>query len=186
MRPEEQELRVRDAVPVDAERVAGIARRAWPAAYRGLFDKSFIDLVLDQAYHPAAMRDRIEEARGADAEFLVADEAGHAVGFLHFGPGERGAELRALYVEPERIGAGIGHALLGELNRRLRPGTEYVALVREGNDLAIRFYERHGFEQAELVNGFDVFAAHHGLRPPAEERCGRDPLMRYRVPAGTG
>jgi ribosomal protein S18 acetylase RimI-like enzyme len=178
-----QELRVRDAVPADAERVAAIARRAWPSAYRGLFEAAFIEQVLERAYNPAAIRERIEAAaRRRDAHFLMA-ELDRPAGFLHFGAGERGPELHALYVEPERIGAGAGHALLLELHRRLRPGTEYVALVREGNNAAIRFYERQGFERAETVDGFALFMRHHGLRHGPTQRSGRDVLMRYRVPA---
>ena len=170
---------IRDAAADDAAAVSAVAARAWPAAYRGLFDPAFIDRVLEHTYAARSVARHIAECAG---HFLVAEEGGKVVGFLHYEPGE----LHRLYLDPGRIGSGLGRALVEELNRRLEPGTEYVALVRAGNDRAEGFYEHLGFELAERVDGFERFAAGHGVSPGAARDAGAegplDLLMRFRVP----
>lgn len=163
---------IRTATARDVPAIRALAARAWPAAYEGLFEPRFIEVVLERTYDPARLEEAIADP---DAVFLVAEEGGALAGFLHYVPGE----LNRLYVEPERVGAGIGHVLLIELERRLAPGTEYVALVREGNERAIAFYARHGFEEGERVDGFGHFAKAWGLELPAG--TGRDLLMRRRL-----
>lgn len=157
-----------------------MAKRAWPAAYEGLFEPAFVERVLRETYAVEALE---REIAGCAGHFLVTEEDGRVVGFLHYEPGE----LKRLYLDPGRIGAGLGRALVGELNGRLAPGTEYVALVRAGNERGIGFYEHLGFELAARVDGFRHFLAGHGdalaaPTPGAGEGAGSDLLMRYRVP----
>lgn len=165
---------IRDALPADAPAVRAVAARAWPAAYEGLFEPAFIEAVVARTYAVEAIREHIADPGSV---FLVACDGDAVTGFLHYGAGE----LHRLYVEPELVGRGIGAALLEELNSRLPAGTEYVALVREGNERALHFYDRHGFERAGLVDGFAHFAEREGYRPEDSPRGGRDVLVRYVV-----
>jgi ribosomal protein S18 acetylase RimI-like enzyme len=165
---------VRDATPADAPAIREIALRAWPAAYEGLFDQGFIDLVLGRTYTVEALSGQIADPA---SQFLVAEDEGILVGYLHYAEGE----LYRLYVEPGLTGRGIGSELLAELNRRLPAGTEYVALVREGNHGALRFYEDRGFARAGYVDGFRLFLDREGLEAPVAG-AGRDVLVRYVVP----
>lgn len=166
-------LTTRDAVPADAPVIRAVADRAWPAAYDGLFEPSFIELVLERTYDPALLARAIADPA---SQFLVAEDGDTVVGYLHYADGE----LHRLYVEPARIGTGAGRMLLDELERRLPPGTEYVALVRGGNERAVAFYLRRGFEAAERVDGFRRYAEAWDLELPAGERA--DLLMRRRLP----
>jgi GNAT superfamily N-acetyltransferase len=61
------------------------------------------------------------------------------------------AELRRLYVIPDRWGQGLGHRLHdAALQRARRRGAVTAWLtVLEQNNRARRFYERHGWRQAE-------------------------------------
>jgi GNAT superfamily N-acetyltransferase len=92
-----------------------------------------------------------------DALVLVARDGGRAVGYAFATLDEsdsstwllegRTAELESLAVLPEARGAGVGAALLAAVREQLRAlGVRRIDLtVVEGNDDAMRFYEREGF-----------------------------------------
>lgn len=174
---------VRDAAPADARTISEIAHAAWPATYTGVFEDEFIRLVLERTYEPEALAGTIARcAADRSSHFLVAERAGTVVAYLHYGPGAGGAELHRIYVRPDLTGEGIGSALLRELNRRLEPGTSYVALVHRDNAGALRFYERHGFEAAGRVDGMELFREREGFGGGgAAAGPGCDVLVRYRV-----
>jgi GNAT superfamily N-acetyltransferase len=59
--------------------------------------------------------------------------------------------VEQLYVRPDRIGRGVGRALL-ELAKRRRPdGLDLYCFA--ANDRARRFYERNGFEAVAFGDG---------------------------------
>lgn len=95
---------------------------------------------------------------------LVAERAGELVGWACHGPYRDGevhtsdAELYAIYVDPERFGGGIGHALLEESLRLCAAAgrTRMLLWVIEGNSGARRFYERAGFRADGAREPFEV------------------------------
>jgi ribosomal protein S18 acetylase RimI-like enzyme len=145
------DARVRDASPDDAEAVTAIGKRAVPAQYEGLVDHSAVEAAVTQTYSLEAIRNSIQRCVNAPgAEFLVAEHSQQVVGFLHydcFGPEP---ELHRLYLDSDFRSGGVGSRLIEELHSRLPPGSEYMLLVLEGNDRAVRFYKRHGLRVAEL------------------------------------
>jgi GNAT superfamily N-acetyltransferase len=62
-----------------------------------------------------------------------------------------GATLTHLYVHPDAIGTGIGHALF-EHATRVRP-TGFDLWVFQQNARARRFYEAHGCRAVEFTDG---------------------------------
>ena len=54
-------------------------------------------------------------------------------------------EVIALYILQEYYGKKIGYGLMNEAVERLAEYDRVVVRVLEGNDRAIRFYERYGF-----------------------------------------
>ncbi|HUZ15827.1 MAG TPA: GNAT family N-acetyltransferase [Gaiellaceae bacterium] len=62
-----------------------------------------------------------------------------------------GDELSHLFVHPDAIGTGIGHALFEHVKAR-RPGG-FDFWVFQQNDLARRFYEAHGAIAVEFTDG---------------------------------
>lgn len=62
-----------------------------------------------------------------------------------------GDRLTHLYVHPEAIGSGIGHALFEHV-KTLRPGG-FDFWVFQQNERARRFYEAHGAVPVEFTDG---------------------------------
>jgi ribosomal protein S18 acetylase RimI-like enzyme len=84
--------------------------------------------------------------------------------------------------ETER-GGGIGGRLIDELHARIGASTAYMLLVVEGNDRAIRFYERHGAHVEASVDGLTYYAEHMGVEFPPGTAPFRLVLMRRDDPS---
>ena len=104
-----------------------------------------------------ANREQIRESilRHVVGDSVLVADTGRIVGFVMFTTESaqyvqdrsRGV-IENLYVRPGRRGQGIGSALLGTAEGRLRDaGVDVIALeVMAPNDDARRFYRRHGYE----------------------------------------
>jgi ribosomal protein S18 acetylase RimI-like enzyme len=170
-------MRIREARPADARAVAEVHVRAWQSAYRGQLSDEYLDglSVEDRlAQHEWSLRNPRETWR-----MWICEEAGRVVGFAVTGPSEdadadeRTGEVYAIYLEPDRVGTGVGRELfahaLEDLGRR---GFATATLwVLETNVRARRFYER---------------AAWRADGATASERidCLMMPTVRYRTPLG--
>jgi ribosomal protein S18 acetylase RimI-like enzyme len=146
---------VRDALPADAPGIAAIGTVAVPETYKDLIgDRSILSAIVQQSYALDALtRCVVRCATSNDAHFLVAEQAGRIVGFLHYDCEGPEPELHRIYVEPALKHRGIGSALLHELHARLDPGASYVLMVVAANRGAVSFYEHHGLSEVERVDG---------------------------------
>jgi ribosomal protein S18 acetylase RimI-like enzyme len=144
---------IRDARPEDLDAAALLMRDA----YAALFDwvpaeaRAVIEEYLDEI---ADVRSRL-----ADAELIVAEEAGRVLGAVTFFPDGTKAEsdgwpegwsgIRLLAVAGEARGRGIGRALTEECLRRARAiGAPVMGLhTTEYMPVAKAMYERMGFER---------------------------------------
>ena len=92
---------------------------------------------------------------GGSGHLLLAEDGGRAIGYAVVSEvgeqttlrtGARVAELESLAVLPSERGAGIGSALMAAVHELIRDlGIDEVLLyVMDGNDGAMRFYERYG------------------------------------------
>lgn len=143
------EIVVRDATADDAPRIARVHVRSWQGAYRGLIDDAYL-ASLDEALRSDNWRRSIERGRGR-VIVAVCEEA--IVGFAALlasrdedaGPGC--GEISAIYALADAWGRGVGRALMDEALVRLAGDglTEVMLWVLDGNERAIRFYERAGF-----------------------------------------
>lgn len=139
---------LRLARPGDERVVADIHVRSWQQAYSGLL--------------PAAVLEALDPAQRATrytfgAENIVtvlAIEDGRVCGFATHGAArDRDAagsgELMSIYLDPARVGQGIGRILIADARVRLsaRMFSEAVVWVMVGNERAIRFYERDGWRR---------------------------------------
>ncbi|MFJ2256837.1 GNAT family N-acetyltransferase [Streptomyces sp. NPDC087844] len=164
---------IREMTLSDCPRVAEIRVRGWQSAYTGMMPRSYLD-GLDVSAELPRRRAHFERAAGTDVVNLVAESAGVVVGWACHGPHRGGeprardaggpgdAELYAIYVDPDRIGHGVGRALLrASVERCAAAGHDRMLLwVLRENAGARRFYERAGFatdgaEESHEVEGVE-------------------------------
>ncbi|MFE9647633.1 GNAT family N-acetyltransferase [Streptomyces sp. NPDC006365] len=146
----------------DCERVAEIRIRGWQSAYAGLIPQSYLD-GLDVTAEVSRRRAHFEQA-GEGVVNLVAEWDGEVVGWACHGPCRdsevptEDAELYAIYVHPDRLSQGVGHALLRESKARCTDaGHDRMLLwVLKENARARRFYERAGFTPDGTEESWDV------------------------------
>jgi GNAT superfamily N-acetyltransferase len=132
---------IRTATPDDAEALTHLHLDCWDDAYTGLMPQEILDARRDDV--PARVdRWRSWLARGGTS---VASHCGQLIGFVNAGPATDLAQfevkLFALYVRAAWWGTGVGRALL---SAAVGDRSAYL-WVLEGNERAIRFYERQGF-----------------------------------------
>lgn len=167
-------MRIREAEPKDAAAIAEIHVRSWQAAYRGQLTDDYLDeLTVD---------DRLEQHRQTlespmpEWRTWLAEEGGRPVAFAVTGPSQdadadpKTGEVYAIYLEPERVGTGVGRTLfehaVGDL--RGRGFTSATLWVLETNEQARRFYEVAGWKPDGTVTTERV-------------DCEMRPTVRYRV-----
>ena len=99
-------------------------------------------------------------AGDGDAVTLIAEDRGELIGFViaHIKRVETGCEayIVTLDVAPECRRKGLARELMAEVEARaLAEGARRIHLhVFLGNDAAIRFYERLGYERIRIVRGY--------------------------------
>ncbi len=157
--------RVREMTLDDCARVAEIRVRGWQRAYEGLIPRAYLD-GLSVAEDTERRRRTLREGDGSVVN-LVAEHAGSVVGWACHGPHRDDevrsgdVELYAIYVHPDRLGRGVGQALLREsLGRCAAEGRERMLLwVLKENAPARRFYERAGFRPDGAEEPFEAGGA---------------------------
>jgi GNAT superfamily N-acetyltransferase len=144
-------ITVREATPADVEPIVAVNAAGWRRGYRGIVsEERLANLPLER------WRSEISEGLrdpAADSFTLVAEVDGEFAGYCYVAaPGRdpdlpEAAELVAIYVDPERWGAGIGSALIEAAERETAGrGYEEMALwTFEQNEPALRFYRRRGW-----------------------------------------
>ena len=144
-------LQIRLATASDAPAIAEIHVRCWQFAYRGIVPDTVLDS-LSMSAHEQLWRHTLELPSTASS-LWVAEEGGRALGFCATGGSEdddatpETGEVGAIYLRPDRIGAGVGQALFGQAVNDLRErGFRRATLwVFRDNERARRFYETAGW-----------------------------------------
>ena len=144
-----------------ADDVPGVVRvhgRAWRTAYADLLPRRVLENV---AVDPSPEYERrwLESLASNPDGVFVASEDGDVVGFADVrwgdaetksfvGPDE--AELKAIYVDPDHWGTGVGTALLERGLEALPAAVSTIRLeMLAGNEVGKQFYEARGFGRTE-------------------------------------
>jgi GNAT superfamily N-acetyltransferase len=134
-------MHIRDAAPTEASALAELQRRS-----ASVWEEDRAHL---QA-HPEIIFARTEAIRAGHVRVAVAPD-GALLGFCIAFPAGAGAwELDDLFVEPDRMRAGVGRALVTDTAARARAaGARRVDVT--ANPRAQGFYEKLGFHVGEVV-----------------------------------
>ena len=168
-------LTIRPATPNDAQAIARIRVQGWRFAYQGLISQDYLDSLsvakdtermrgyLSQfpQNSPPSRSAPVQSSDGEKRSFMLAVRDDAVLGFCRFSAapdkadraeranpaGTMNGRLHALYIDPDSLGQGIGHALMNHaLSTFAAWGCERATLwVLEGNSRAISFYERQGW-----------------------------------------
>ncbi|SCF96236.1 L-amino acid N-acyltransferase YncA [Streptomyces sp. DconLS] len=168
-------IRVRRMREEDIHGVSTVRVKGWQAAYAGMVPQDYLD-ALTVTEDARRRRDMFERADGTVLN-LVAEENGTVVGWAALGPSReddrrpQDGELLALYTAPDRLGTGIGKALMRQtlIDARERSFRRLVLWVLAANTSARRFYEHAGF----LPDGASTDWPVNGALVP-EVRYGKD------------
>lgn len=167
-------VRIREAEPKDARTIAEIHVRAWRSAYRRQLADDFLDGL--NVEDRLEMHRRALESPPPGYRMWLAEDGSRAVGFAVTGKSEdadadeRTAEVYAIYLEPDRVGTGVGRGLFSHAVGDLRDRGFHTATlwVLETNEVARRFYEVAGWKPDGTVTSERV-------------DCEMRPTVRYRV-----
>lgn len=141
---------IRHATLEDAPEIARVHVASWQAAYAGLLPSSYLSS-LSPAQREPTWRAQLSSPPANRNDAFVGLDGDRLAGFCDSGPAagepDELGELYTVYLLPEYWAMGLGQRLLEAALRALRGRgfSEAVLWVLEGNERAIRFYERNGW-----------------------------------------
>jgi len=146
----ENRLLVHDFELTHQNEVFALAQKAWKNAYAGYLDERTMETRLRSWYSRENHEGMVWNAKNRGYVFKVLkDEGNRIIGFVS-GNAQKGV-LDRLYIDPEKIGQGLGTRLLGVFLDELK--ARGVATCRvycdRQNALGIEFYKRKGFRIVE-------------------------------------
>jgi len=164
------------------DEAAEFLTNCWREVYVGILDADVLN-GLTTASRAGYLRQHI--LRGA-AGLVQRDDTGAMVGVSFFEPGDAGIGfIDKVYVRPDLIGTGLGHALLiATEDAMISSGYTVAHLdVYPVNQRAIRFYESHGY--TKIGEATDHLADHeYPLDVMTKPLCHRTGHMGVMPPLG--
>jgi len=117
--------------------------KSWQEAYPGLVDQNYLNALTLEKCEEMAYR--------WPENILVAKDGEKIAGFVGYGKYhddelKNTGEIFAIYVLKEYYGEGVGQQLMQEALNLIKEYPQTAVWVLKGNDRAIRFYEKCGFQ----------------------------------------
>lgn len=117
--------------------------RSWHETYTGLIDGKYMEGI--------TIEKCTEIAYQWPDNLLVAKDGDKVIGFVGYGAYRDNTlpdhgEIFAIYVLKEYHGKGVGYTLINTAFQKLSEYKKVAVWVLNGNDRAIRFYQRYGFD----------------------------------------
>ena len=117
--------------------------KSWQEAYAGLLDPDYLA-------NGQTLEKCLRAAHRWPDNLLIAKDQDRVIGFASYGAYRDDTlkdcgEVFALYVLKEYYDQGIGYALMNAALEQMKTYSQIALWVLDGNERAIRFYERYGF-----------------------------------------
>jgi ribosomal protein S18 acetylase RimI-like enzyme len=159
----EMTAHVRDALPSDAEVLAGIHIDSWRHTYRGIMPDAFLDSLSLARW----TGDWVERLKPSARRTFVIEDEGAVAGWVSVGTVRDSdlnsdfGELYGIYIAPSRLRRSFGRQLCDRAEAELAiEGKVSISLwVLDGNMNARRFYERCGFQPDGIAKTFKLGGA---------------------------
>ena len=142
---------IRKAKTEDAKHVAEINVIGWQTAYKDLVPADFLAKWQVTEKRVENFKKAIENVANV---FLIAEEEGQVIGYLHGGKNKKGEglvpidyEVYGLYVDPAFQRKGVGRMLLAEFKKQIQ-NQEFFLYAMKGNEKAMTFYTKVGGKRA--------------------------------------
>lgn len=139
-------MTTREAEAADAERIHELAESAMTTSYA--LSPEQITEITEEQFSDDAIERKVDTS---DTVLVVAEDDGTVVGVAEGDIGEGRGEVRWVFVDPERRGAGHGTALFEELVDELdeRGARSVQAVTLDANQEGREFFEQFGFAQTD-------------------------------------
>jgi len=134
---------IRRAQGTEVADARDLTNRSWLSTYPALIGQAETEEVIADRHSADRFR---EQASRVQDRFLVALQGDKVVGHLYAFQKD-GMYVDRLHVDPDMKGLGIGKAMLGNLEQQMFPDTRIWLDVLRGNDDAVRFYEKVGYNR---------------------------------------
>ncbi|QIK66952.1 GNAT family N-acetyltransferase [Nocardioides sp. HDW12B] len=159
---------VRPAVAADVPRICEICAAGFAASSAGLLPARVVAARTATYYDRERVVAEIGPGPAGWLGYVVAESGDSVVGAAGGSVVDRVGHLLVLYLDLDRRGLGLGTALLDHVSgqHRTSGATHQRVSVTEGNEMALPFYRRHGFE----VTGHEPFGAGTDARSLVLER----------------
>lgn len=138
---------IRHMAPDDAEQVSALISASWQRTYGPLMGDERARAESDKKHQPDMIAASLKRPH---AESFVAETSeGRIAGYAHAIVVKGVLWLDRLHVEPDAQGTGLAASLLHAVILDYLGEPSISLEVLKGNERAIRFYEREGFEVTE-------------------------------------
>ncbi len=143
-------VKIKLAFITDLQHIISVADATWKQTYAPIISREQIEYMYERNYTAEALREQMQDG----TTFLLATEAGQAIGFAAYSLREDGIVIiPKLYVMPEVQRKSIGKLLLGEIERvGVKNKCSYIELNVNRKNSAIYFYKKMGFELYEKAD----------------------------------
>lgn len=143
---------IRTATKDDLAAVRNLLIETWHSTFDASLGVDKVTAITERFHSPEALKKQLSKPH---SEFILADDGNDICGMAFADqPDYKFAELRQLYVRPDKQGQGVGSLLLIEIESSFPNAQNLRVEVAESNEKAIAFYEGRNYIRTGRVQNW--------------------------------